>query len=137
MSTGISQAAIDAAIDYARERIQFGRPIGKFQMTQEKIADMVTATEAMRLLTYQAADTVDKESEDSDWRPAMAKAYATETAILVTSKAIQIFGGIGLSPEHPVERFFRDARTLTIPDGTTEIQKLVMGRELIGMSAFT
>jgi len=134
MSTGIAQAAVDAAINYARERKQFGRPIGSFQMIQEMIADMIAETEAMRLLTYRAFDLIDK-GERCRWQSSLAKAYATELAVDVTSKAIQVHGAVGLSDEYPVERYFRDARTMTIPDGTTQIQKLVVGREVIGIRA--
>lgn len=135
MSVGIGQAAIDAAISYARERKQFGRPIGSFQMIQEMIVDMIAETEASRLLTYRAFDLIDK-GERSRWQSSLAKAYSTEMAIWTTSKAIQVHGAMGLSDEYPVERFFRDARTMTIPDGTTQIQKLVIGRETIGIRAF-
>jgi alkylation response protein AidB-like acyl-CoA dehydrogenase len=135
ISTGIAQAAIDASINYARERMQFGKPIGSFQMIQEMIADMIAATEAMRLLTYRAFYLIDK-GERCRWQSSLAKAYATELAVDVTSKAIQIHGAMGLSDEYPVERYFRDARTMTIPDGTTQIQKLVVGREVIGIRAF-
>jgi len=135
MSVGIGQAAIDAAISYARERKQFGRPIGSFQMIQEMIVDMIAETEASRLLTYRAFDLIDK-GERSRWQSSLAKAYSTEMAIWTTSKAIQVHGAMGLSDEYPVERFFRDARTMTIPDGTTQIQKLVVGREVIGIRAF-
>lgn len=136
MSVGIAQAAIDAAIDYARERKQFGRPIGSFQMIQEMIVDMIAETEASRLLAYRAYDLIDK-GERCRWQSSLAKAYATEMAIWTTSKAIQVHGAMGLSEEYPVERYFRDARTMTIPDGTTQIQKLVVGREVIGIRAFT
>jgi len=135
ISTGIAQAAIDASINFARERMQFGKPIGSFQMIQEMIADMIAATEAMRLLTYRAFYLIDK-GERCRWQSSLAKAYATELAVDVTSKAIQIHGAMGLSDEYPVERYFRDARTMTIPDGTTQIQKLVVGREVIGIRAF-
>jgi len=135
MSVGIGQAAIDAAISYARERKQFGRPIGSFQMIQEMIVDMIAETEAARLLTYRAFDLIDK-GERSRWQSSLAKAYSTEIAIWTASKAIQVHGAMGLSDEYPVERFFRDARTMTIPDGTTQIQKLVVGREVIGIRAF-
>jgi len=136
ISAGIAQAAIDAAISYARERKQFGRPIGSFQMIQEMIADMIAETEAGRLLAYRAFDLIDK-GERSRWQSSLAKAYMCEAAVGVTSKAIQIHGAMGLSDEYPVERYFRDARTMTIPDGTTQIQKLVVGRECIGIRAFT
>jgi len=135
MSTGIAQAAIDASINYARERRQFGRPIASFQMVQEMIVDMIIETEAARLLAFQALDMLDR-GEDCTWQAAAAKAYATEMAVRVTSKAIEVHGASGLSEELPVERYFRDARAMTIPDGTTEIQKLIIGRARIGVSAF-
>lgn len=136
MSVGIAQAAIDASIKYAQERKQFGRPIGKFQLVQEMIADMVMETEAARLLTYKAMHLQDK-GEDATWQSSAAKAYATEMAVRVTSKAIEVHGAVGLLEDFPLERFFRDARSLTIPDGTTEIQKLVIARKLLGISAIT
>lgn len=135
-AAGIAQAATEAAIKYAQERQQFGRPIGSFQMIQEMIADMITETEAMRLLGYRSLDLLDREVR-SRWQSSVAKAFATEATIRVTSKAVQIHGAMGLSDEYPVERYFRDARMLTIPDGATQIQKLVIGREFIGIKAFT
>jgi len=133
--TGIAQAAIDASIKYAQDRMQFGRPIGSFQMIQEMIVDMMTETEAGRLLSFRALDLLDK-GERCRWQSSMAKAYATEAAVQTTSKAIQIHGAMGVSDEYPVERYFRDARTLTIPDGTTQMQKLIVGREALGIKAF-
>lgn len=134
-SVGIAQAAIDASIRYARERTQFGRPIARFQLIQEMVADMVSETDAARLLTYRAFSALDG-GGNARKESSIAKAYATEAAVRVASKAIQIHGAYGLSEEYPVERYFRDARCYTIPDGTTEIQKLIIGRELLGMSAF-
>ncbi len=136
MGVGIAQAAIDASIKYAQERKQFGRPIGSFQMIQEMICDMVTETEAARLLAYWAYDLIER-GERCRKESSIAKAYGTEMAVRVTSKAIQIHGAMGLSDELPVERYFRDARTITIPDGTTQIQKLIVGRETLGIRAFT
>ncbi len=133
---GLAQAAIDAAVKYAQERKQFGRPIGSFQMIQEMIVDMVIETEAARLLTYKAWDLLGR-GINCFKESSMAKAFAPEVAVRVASKAIEIHGAYGLSEEYPVERYFRDARTLTIPDGTTEIQKLVVGREVLGLKAFT
>ncbi|MFC1919199.1 acyl-CoA dehydrogenase family protein [Chloroflexota bacterium] len=135
-AAGISQAAIDASIRYAQQRVQFGRPLGQFQMIQDMIADMIIETEAARLLGYRALGAVDKGIR-ARMESAIAKAYATEAAVRVTSKAVQIHGAMGLSDEYPVERYFRDARMLTIPDGTTQMQKLMIGREAIGMRAFT
>lgn len=134
-AVGLAQAAIDAAIKYARERKQFGRPIGKFQLVQEMIADMVMVTEAARFLCYQAYYLLDK-GEVCFREASMAKAFCTEMAVGVTSKAVQVHGAYGISEEYPVERYFRDARTLTFPDGATQIHKLIVGRELLGMSAF-
>src|SRR4030042_1053930 len=134
MCSGIAQAAIDASIKYARERNQFGRPIGSFQMIQEMLVDMITETEAGRVLPFRALDLLDK-GKKSRWQSSLAKAYATEAAVRTTSKAIQIHGAMGLSDEFAVERYFRDARTLTIPDGTTQMQKLIVGRDIMGISA--
>lgn len=135
-SVGIAQAAIDDSIKYALERQQFGRPIARFQLVQEMIVDMILETEAARLLTFRAMDLLDR-GEECTWQAAAAKAYATEMAIRVTSKAIEVHGAVGLTDTLPVERYFRDARAMTIPDGTTEIQKLIIGRSRIGVSAFT
>lgn len=134
-AVGLAQAAIDAAIKYAQERKQFGRPIGKFQLVQEMIADMVMITEAARFLCYQAYHLLNK-GEVCFREASMAKAFCTEMAVEVTSKAIQVHGAYGISEEYPVERYFRDARTLTFPDGASQIQKLIIGREMLGMSAF-
>jgi alkylation response protein AidB-like acyl-CoA dehydrogenase len=136
MSVGIAQAAIDASIKYAKERTQFGRPIGSFQLIQAMIVDMIAEVEAARLLSYRALNLIDKGVRCS-MESSLAKAYATEMAVSVSSKGIQIHGGMGLSDEFPVERYFRDARMLTIPDGTTEIQKLIVGREVLGISAIS
>jgi len=133
-AVGIAQAAIDASITYARQREQFGKPIATYQLIQEMIAEMVTETEAARLLAYRGLDRIDQGGKFVQ-EASMAKYFATETAVRVTSKAIEIHGAYGLSEEFPVERFFRDARVYTIPDGTTEIQKLIIGREVLGLSA--
>lgn len=134
-SVGIAQAAINASIKYAKERTQFKKLIGSFQLIQEMIADMVIEVEAARLLAYRAFYLLDKGVKCRK-EVSMAKAYATEMGVRVTSKAIQIHGAYGLSEEYPLERFFRDARSYTIPDGTTEIQKLIIGREVLGIQAF-
>jgi alkylation response protein AidB-like acyl-CoA dehydrogenase len=134
-SVGMAQAAIDASVRYAKERVQFGKPIGSFQLIQEMIADMVAETEAARLLAYRAHFLLDKKVR-CDRETSMAKFYATEAAVRVTSMAIQIHGAYGLSEEYPVERYFRDARSFTIPDGTTQIQKMIVARRVLGLSAF-
>jgi alkylation response protein AidB-like acyl-CoA dehydrogenase len=133
---GLAQASLDAAVKYAQERKQFGRPIGSFQLIQEMIADMAIMTDAARFLCYRALYLMDK-GQIPFKEASMAKAYSTEMAVAVTSKAIQVHGAYGISEEYPVERYFRDARTLTFPDGATQIQKLVIGREMLGISAFT
>ena len=131
----MAQRAIDAAIRYAKERVQFGKPIGQFQLIQAMIADMIAETDAARLLTYRALSMLDKGVRCTK-EACIAKFYATEAAVKVTSRAIQIHGAYGLSKEYPVERLFRAARIMTIPDGTTQIQKLIVGREVLGMQAF-
>jgi alkylation response protein AidB-like acyl-CoA dehydrogenase len=131
---GIAEAALEAAVKHARSRSQFGKVIGKFQMIQQLIAEMAIEIEAAKLLTFKAYKMLDdgafprKESS-------MAKAYATEIGWKAASKAMQIHGAYGLSTEYPLERYFRDARCYTFPDGTTQIQHLIIGRELLGMSA--
>jgi acyl-CoA dehydrogenase len=134
-SVGMAQAAIDASIRYAKERFQFGKPIGSFQLIQEMIADMLAETEASRLLAYRGFAMLDKKVR-CDRETSMAKFYATEAAVRVTSMAIQIHGAYGLSEEYQVERYFRDARSFTIPDGTTQIQKMIVARRALGLSAF-
>ena len=136
MAVGIAQAAIDDSIRYVKERHQFGKPIASFQLVQEMLYDMVVETDSARFLAYRAMDLQDK-GEDSTWQAAMAKGFATEMAIRVTSRAIELHGALGLMEGYPIERYFRDARSLTIPDGTTEIQKLVVGRRLTGISAIS
>ena len=134
ISVGIAQAACEASIEYAKERYQFGRPIGSFQLIQESIVDMVTRTQAARLMTYHTWFLLDK-GEKCRGEAAMAKAFANEVAMDVTSKAIEIHGSYGISEEFPLERYYRDARTIVFPDGTLEIMKLIAGRELLGLSA--
>jgi alkylation response protein AidB-like acyl-CoA dehydrogenase len=132
---GVAQAAIDASIRYARERVQFGKPIGRFQLIQEMIVDMVTKTDSARLLALRALELLNKGIQCPK-ETSMAKAYCCEIVNEVTSKAIQIHGAMGLTEDLPVERYFRDGRLFSIPDGTTEIQKLIVGREILGMHAF-
>jgi len=132
---GIAQAALEAAIQYAQERKQWGKSIGQHQLIQEMIADMATELDAARLLAYRGLYLVGK-GVRCDTQTSMAKWYATEAAVRITSHAIQIHGAYGLSKEFPVERYFRDARMLTIPDGSTQIQKLIIARNMLGMAAF-
>jgi len=132
---GLSQAAFDASVTYAKQRRQWGKPLAGHQMIQEMIADMYADIQASRLLVYRALYLLDK-GERCDTETSLAKAYATEAAVRVTHKAVQIHGAYGLSKEFPIERYYRDARMFTIPDGTTQIQKLIIARNLLGVSAF-
>lgn len=134
-SVGVAQGALDLAVAYAKERTQFGKTIGSFQLVQEMIADMATLTTAARWMAYHALKRID-ENRSSTMEAAMAKQFATEAAVKVTSDALQVHGAYGLADEYKVERYFRDARCYTIPDGTTQIQKLIIGRELLGVKAF-
>ncbi len=131
-AAGLSQAALDASLEYAKQRTQFGKPIGRFQLIQEMLYDMAVLTETSRLLGYKALWLSARMDPQARLMSSLAKGYACEAAVKVTYDAIQIHGGVGLSDEYPLERYFRDARMLTIPDGTTEIQKLIVGRELLG-----
>ena len=131
-AAGIAQAALDASITFARERTQFGKPIGRMQLIQEKLYNMQALTVTARLIAYWAYKMAMDAHPDARMASSLSKGYACEVAVQVAYDAIQIHGGIGLSYEYPLERYFRDARMLTIPDGTTEIQKLVVGRELLG-----
>jgi len=135
MAVGVGQASLDLATQYAKDRSQFGKPIGSFQMVQEMLADMAMEVEASRLLAYRAASLY-QEGLPARAAVSMAKAYSTEAAVRVTSLGIQVHGAIGLTKECKAEQYFRDARMMTIPDGTTQIHKLVIGRELTGLNAF-
>lgn len=133
---GIAEAAYEASVQYAREREAFGAPIGSFQMIQQKIADMKTRIEASRLLIYNAA-LAKMRAKDTGGRytveVAMAKLFASETAMWVTTQAVQIHGGMGYSKELPIERYFRDAKITEIYEGTSEIQRLVIARNELGL----
>jgi len=133
---GIAEAALEASVAYAQEREAFGQKIGQFQMIQQKLADMKTRVEASRLLTYQAA-LAKTRAKSSGQRygleASMAKLFASETAMWVTTQAIQIHGGMGYSKELPVERYFRDAKITEIYEGTSEIQRMVIARHLTGL----
>jgi alkylation response protein AidB-like acyl-CoA dehydrogenase len=134
-AVGIAQAALDLAIDYAKVRTQFGRPIASFQLVQQMLADMATEVELARLIAYRAASLMMKGSP-ARLEISMAKAYATEAAVRVASAGVEVHGAMGLTKDCAAERYLRDARMLTIPDGTTQVHKLVIGRELTGISAF-
>lgn len=128
-AVGIAQGALDAAVDYAKQRVQFGKPIAAQQGIGFKLADMATNVEAARLLTYQAA-WLESEGLPYGKESAMSKLFAGDTAMKVTTEAVQVFGGYGYTKEYPVERFMRDAKITQIYEGTQEIQKLVISRML-------
>ena len=130
MALGIAQGALDKSIERAKQRVQFGRRIGDFQAIQWKLADMATQVEAARLLVYHAATLKDR-GERFAKESAMAKLYAAEVGSMVTHQAIQIFGGRGYMRDYPLERYYRDVRLCEIGEGTSEIQRLVIARELL------
>ena len=127
---GIAQGALDAAVEYAKQRQQFGQPIANFQGIAFMLADCATKIEASRLLTYQAA-FLEGEGLPYGKASSMAKLFSSETAMEVTTKAVQIFGGYGYTREYPVERFMRDAKITEIYEGTSEVQRMVISRYLI------
>jgi alkylation response protein AidB-like acyl-CoA dehydrogenase len=129
---GIARAALEASIEYAKGRRQFGHAIADFQAIQFKIADMATRVEAARLLTHRAAALADRGQAHSK-ESSMAKLFATETSVEVALEAVQIHGGYGYIKEYPVERHLRDAKLGTIGEGTSEVQRLVIARLLLGL----
>ncbi len=134
-SVGGSEAALKLAVDYAKNRTQWGKKIGEHQLIQKMIFDMRVRTEASALLAYRALSMMDQGIR-CDIESSMAKAYATESGIKTTKECIQIMGAYGLSEDCPAERYYRDASCMTIPDGTTQIQQLIVGRGTTGLSAF-
>lgn len=130
LSLGIAKGAYEAAVSYAQERQQFGKPIATFQAIGFKLADMATKIQAAELLTRQAGALKDN-NEKSTKLSAMAKYYASEAAVEIANEAVQIYGGYGYTKDFPVEKFYRDAKLCTIGEGTSEIQKLVISREIL------
>jgi len=131
-AVGIAQAALDASIAYARERQQFGQPIAAFQGIQFMLADMAMQVHASRLMVYHAAALVDRGATRTSLESSMAKCFASDTAMKVATDAVQIHGGYGYTREYPVERFMRDAKITQIYEGTNQIQRTVVAREIIG-----
>ncbi len=131
LSVGIARGALDAAVAYAKERRQFGKPIAAFQGIRFKLADMATEVNAARLLTEFAADEKDR-GRKTTLLSAQAKLYASEVAVRVGEDAVQVLGGYGYCKDYPVEKFWRDAKLCTIGEGTSEIQRLVIAREILG-----
>lgn len=130
LSVGIAKGAFEAALKYSQERQQFGKPIFEFQAISFKLADMASQIEAAELLTLQAADMKNR-GQKMTKQSAFAKYYASEVAVRVSTEAVQIFGGYGYTKDFPVEKFYRDSKLCTIGEGTSEIQKLVIARELL------
>ena len=131
-AVGIAQAAMDEAVRYAKERVQFNQSLSKFQAIQWMIADMATEIEAARLLVYQAAEMIGSgERQKYSKYAAMAKLFASETSHRVCHKALQIFGGYGYVKEFPMERFYRDSRITEIYEGTSEIQRMVISNSVL------
>jgi alkylation response protein AidB-like acyl-CoA dehydrogenase len=130
LAVGIAQGAYEAALRYARERTQFGRPIAEFQAIQFKLADMATQIEAARLLTLQAADRKNK-GKVTTKESSMAKLYASEVAVRVAEESVQVHGGYGYIKDYPAEKYWRDSKLCTIGEGTSEIQRVVIARQVL------
>lgn len=130
LSVGIAQGAYEAAVKYAKERHQFGKPIAEFQAIQFKLADMATQIEAARLLTQQASFLKDNDKRVTK-QSAMAKLYASEVAVRVAEESVQIHGGYGYTKDYPAEKYWRDSKLCTIGEGTSEIQRLVIAKQLL------
>jgi alkylation response protein AidB-like acyl-CoA dehydrogenase len=130
-AVGIAQGALDFAIRYANERIQFGKPISSFQAIQFMLADMATQVEAARSLVYKAASRVEKKYEDAEKLSAISKCFASQTAMKVTTDAVQILGGYGYMRDYPVERMMRDAKVTQVYEEADQIQRWVVAQELL------
>ena len=128
---GIAQGAVDAASAYVTQRKQFGQPIGEFQGVQFMLADMAMRTEAARQLIYAAAAKAERGEPDLTWASAAAKVFASDTAMAVTTDAVQLFGGYGYTRDFPVERMMRDAKITQIYEGTNQINRMVMARQML------
>ncbi|RJP54945.1 MAG: hypothetical protein C4549_09125 [Deltaproteobacteria bacterium] len=129
---GTAQGALDYALHYAKERVQFGKPIGEFQAISHMLADMAIMTETARHLVYRAAAVVRDHTKESMKLATMAKCYCTDVAMNVASRAVDILGGYGYSEEYPVERMMRDANGLQLFEGTNQIQRNAVARVLLG-----
>jgi butyryl-CoA dehydrogenase len=131
---GICQGSLDASVRYSKERVQFGRPIASFQLVQEMLTDIALHTDAARMLVWRAAWLKDNKKPNTT-ETSMAKLYATEAAVHCANQAIQVHGGSGYVDDYPVERYLRDVRVTTLYEGTSQIQKLIIGRALTGINA--
>jgi len=133
---GICDGCVEASVEYAKERRQFGVPIARFQLVQELIADMIVRRDAARMLVYRAGDLKDR-GEPNTVETSIAKLYATEAAVACADSAVQVHGGSGYVDDYPVERYLRDARVTTLYEGTSQIHKLIIGRDATGENAMT
>jgi alkylation response protein AidB-like acyl-CoA dehydrogenase len=129
-AVGVAQAAFERSIRYAQQRETFGKPIAQHQAIQLKLADMATSIQAARLLLRDAAEKMDR-GERCDLEAGMAKLFASEMALQVTTEALRIYGGYGYTQDLPIERYYRDAPLMIVGEGTNEIQKLVIARQLL------
>jgi alkylation response protein AidB-like acyl-CoA dehydrogenase len=132
---GIIQGCLESVVSYSRERRQFGRPLASFQMIADMVADISVDADAARLLTWRAAHLVER-GEPFGVAASKAKLFASEAAVKAANLAIQAFGGYGYVDEYPVQKYMRDARVMTLYEGTSQIQKLLIGRAETGVSAF-
>jgi butyryl-CoA dehydrogenase len=130
LGVGLSQGALDVAVEYARKRVQFGKPIISFQAVQHMLADMATEVEASRALVYATARYIDSGAKEVSKVAAMAKLFPSDVAMRVTTNAVQVLGGYGYMREYPVEKMMRDAKILQIYEGTNQIQRNIIGQEL-------
>lgn len=135
ISLGIAQAAFERAVDYAKQRVQWGKPIGAHQSIQIKIAEMALDLDAARLLVYRGLALLDQGAR-CDTQTAMAKLYASEMGVRVTHKAVEVMGAYGISEDDPMPGLFRDARVMIVPDGTSDIQRLLIAKNITGLSAY-
>jgi alkylation response protein AidB-like acyl-CoA dehydrogenase len=129
-AVGLARGALELAVEYVSERKQFGQSLSRFEGIQFMVADMATAVDAARLMTLEAADTCDR-GQPFTQLASMAKLFATDTAMRVTTDAVQLFGGYGYIKEYPIERFMRDAKATQIYEGTNQIQRIVIAREVL------
>ncbi|WP_027340959.1 acyl-CoA dehydrogenase family protein [Hamadaea tsunoensis] len=132
---GIARGCLESSLVYAKQRVQFGKPIAGHQLVQQMIAEMAVDADAARLLVWRVADRIDR-GEPFETEAAMAKLFASEAAVRAANNALQVFGGYGYIDEYPVEKYLRDARVTTLYEGTSQIQQLIIGRALTGVSAF-
>jgi alkylation response protein AidB-like acyl-CoA dehydrogenase len=132
---GIIQGCLEASVEYAKNRTQFGRQLASFQLIQDMIADMSVEADAGRMLVWRAADLIERH-QPFGTEASKAKYYCSEAAVRAANNAIQIFGGSGYVDEYPVAKYMRDARVMTLYEGTSQIQKLLIGRAETGVSAF-